>query len=117
MIDLEKSHTHDNGMQRVNEADKSSGPRVEVEDVTSLSPTSTMSSTLQKNVYGLHLVRHRPRTFFEGPRDIQRHSKLPLCIRLYGGILPNMILPLLFAGIWSTGINLIHHFVVDIGEW
>lgn len=104
-------------MEHGNVNSKEYGPKVEVEDVTSLSPTTTQLSMLQKNMHALHLVRHRPRTFFEGPRDIQRHSKLPLCIRLYGGILPNMILPLCFSGIWATGINLIQHFVADIGTF
>lgn len=109
--------TSNSDMDHVNGVSKEYGPRIEVEDVSSLSPTTTQLSTLQKNMHALHLVRHRPRTFFEGPRDIQRHSKLPLCVRLYGGILPNMILPLCFSGIWASGINLIQHFVADIGMY
>ncbi|KAH8821313.1 Bestrophin, RFP-TM, chloride channel-domain-containing protein, partial [Xylogone sp. PMI_703] len=39
---------------------------------------------------------------FIGPRDLDRHSKLPYFIRIHGSILPKMIVPLLVVGVWST---------------
>ena len=49
--------------------------------------------------------------YFTGPRDLSRHSKWPIFMRMHGSILPKMILPLLFVGGWSTAITLINHFV------
>ena len=45
--------------------------------------------------------------YFTGPRDIQRHSKWPLFMRIHGSVLPKMILPLLFVSAWSSCIVLI----------
>jgi hypothetical protein len=43
----------------------------------------------------------------KGPRDIQRHSKWPLFLRMHGSILPKMILPLLAVGAWASAITVI----------
>ncbi|KAG5926557.1 hypothetical protein E4U53_003057 [Claviceps sorghi] len=43
--------------------------------------------------------------YFRGPRDIARHSKWPLFLQMHGSILPKMILPLFFVGVWSTAIT------------
>ncbi|KAB5576121.1 Bestrophin, RFP-TM, chloride channel-domain-containing protein [Coniochaeta sp. 2T2.1] len=48
--------------------------------------------------------------YFKGPRDIQRHSKWPLFLRMHGSILPKMILPLLCVAAWTTAIVVIHKF-------
>jgi len=49
--------------------------------------------------------------YFKGPRDIDRHSKWPLFMRVHGSILPKMIVPLLLVGGWSTCITLISKYV------
>lgn len=46
--------------------------------------------------------------YFAGPRDMNRHSKVPFFMRVHGSIVPKMILPLLFVGVWSTAITYIH---------
>lgn len=51
-----------------------------------------------------------------GPRDPDRHSKLPYFLRLHGGVLPKMILPLAFMTAWSTLITCISVWVHDRGS-
>lgn len=55
--------------------------------------------------------------YFAGPRDMNRHSKVPFFMRVHGSIVPKMILPLLFVGVWSTAITLIHKKVHQISEY
>ncbi len=52
---------------------------------------------------------------FFGPRDIVRHSKWPYFLRLQGSVLPRMIIPLLFVGIWSTTVVGVSKLVYDLG--
>ena len=47
--------------------------------------------------------------YFEGPRDMDRHSKVPYFLRLHGSVLPKMILPLTFIGGWATAVTVIYH--------
>ncbi|KAG6139709.1 hypothetical protein E4U28_003771 [Claviceps purpurea] len=49
--------------------------------------------------------------YFTGPRDTAKHSKWPLFLQMHGSILPKMILPLIFIGLWSTAITTIHNVV------
>ncbi|KAI9902418.1 hypothetical protein N3K66_001770 [Trichothecium roseum] len=49
--------------------------------------------------------------YFTGPRDLSRHSKWPMFMRMHGSILPKMILPLLFVGAWSTVITIINQLI------
>lgn len=51
-----------------------------------------------------------------GPRDPDRHSKLPYFLRLHGGVLPKMILPLAFMTAWSTLITCISVWVHNRGS-
>ncbi|KAK5075393.1 hypothetical protein LTS08_001539 [Lithohypha guttulata] len=55
--------------------------------------------------------------YFAGPRDIQKHSKLPFFMRMHGSIMPKMILPLAFVCAWATAITciskLVHALEVD----
>lgn len=88
---------------------KHNGPRVGVQEITTTKSRLDTETSLHKR------LTDEAVTYFEGPRDIQRHSKLPLFMRLNGGILPKMILPLLFAGSWATAVMLTHKFVTDIG--
>ncbi|KAF2119610.1 Bestrophin, RFP-TM, chloride channel-domain-containing protein [Lophiotrema nucula] len=53
--------------------------------------------------------------YFVGPRDMEHHSKWPIFLRLHGSITPEMVLPLLFVGGWSTCITCISKFVHDLG--
>ncbi|CAG8953027.1 hypothetical protein HYFRA_00003220 [Hymenoscyphus fraxineus] len=53
--------------------------------------------------------------YFVGPRDLDRHSKLPYFLRMHGSVLPQMILPLTFAGGWATLVTCISEFVFDLG--
>lgn len=53
--------------------------------------------------------------YFEGPRDIRQFSRVPLCLRLYGSVLPKLILPLLFVGLYAATITCISHYVYDLG--
>lgn len=48
-----------------------------------------------------------------GPRDPDRHSKLPYFLRLHGSVLPKMILPLVFMTVWSTLVTCISELIVD----
>lgn len=52
--------------------------------------------------------------YFAGPRDMQKHSKLPFFMRVHGSVMPKMILPLTFVGAWATAITLISKFVSKI---
>lgn len=44
---------------------------------------------------------------------MEHHSKWPIFLRLHGSITPEMILPLVFVGGWSTMITCISKFVHD----
>lgn len=45
-----------------------------------------------------------------GPRDMDKHSKWPIFMRLHGSVMPKMILPMLLVAIWSTIITCISKF-------
>lgn len=49
--------------------------------------------------------------YFAGPRDMQKHSKLPYFMRIHGSVLPKMLLPLVFVGAWTTAIVLLDRWV------
>ncbi|PWY85768.1 UPF0187 domain membrane protein [Aspergillus sclerotioniger CBS 115572] len=53
--------------------------------------------------------------YFHGPRDLDRHSKWPIFLRMHGSIMPKMILPLAFVAAWATLITCIAKFVHNIG--
>lgn len=50
-------------------------------------------------------------SYFHGPRDLDKHSKWPVFLRMHGSVLPKLILPLLFVAAWSTLITLFSHYV------
>ncbi|TVY68532.1 UPF0187 protein [Fusarium oxysporum f. sp. cubense] len=52
--------------------------------------------------------------YFSGPRDLQRHSKWPLILRLHGSIMPSLILPLFLVACWATAITVISKKVHDL---
>lgn len=104
----ESSSTFEGPLKMSSES-KSRGLRIEIQDITPLKSRLDTETSLHKR------LTEEAVTYFEGPRDIQRHSKFPLFMRMNGGILPKMILPLAFIGIWATGVILIHKYVTDIG--
>ncbi|TID20891.1 hypothetical protein E2P81_ATG05522 [Venturia nashicola] len=53
--------------------------------------------------------------YFVGPRDMSKHSKWPMFMRMHGSISPEMILPLLFVAGWSTLITCLSKFVYPLG--
>ncbi|KAI9166539.1 hypothetical protein HJFPF1_02646 [Paramyrothecium foliicola] len=53
--------------------------------------------------------------YFTGPRDISKHSKWPIFMRMHGSIAPKMILPLSFIAAWATAITLIDQLYKPIG--
>jgi len=54
--------------------------------------------------------------YFAGPRDMQKHSKLPLFMRIHGSVMPKMILPLTFVGAWATAITCLDRNVHSLGK-
>ncbi|XMA08945.1 hypothetical protein WAI453_001736 [Rhynchosporium graminicola] len=52
--------------------------------------------------------------YFIGPRDLEKHSRLPYFMRIYGSVLPRMILPVLAVGAWATCITCISEFVYPL---
>lgn len=55
--------------------------------------------------------------YFAGPRDMQKHSKLPFFMRVHGSVTPKMLLPLTFVGAWATAITCISQIVHPLGEY
>ncbi|KAG0155804.1 hypothetical protein PDIDSM_2977 [Penicillium digitatum] len=53
--------------------------------------------------------------YFHGPRNMEKHSKWPIMMRMHGSIMPKMIIPLLTVTIWSTAITVFSKTVHDIG--
>lgn len=87
-------------------------PRVAVEEYSMGTRHSTNSELFSKN----NMPTRKTFNYFEGPRDVHRHSKLPLFLRLHGGILPKMALPLVFIGGWATAVTCIHNFVSHVSK-
>ncbi|KAJ5241349.1 uncharacterized protein N7469_002940 [Penicillium citrinum] len=52
--------------------------------------------------------------YFHGPRDMDKHSKWPIFMRMHGSITPKMILPLVWVAGWSTAITCISKWVHDL---
>lgn len=76
----------------------------------------TRSSTNSEAFAKVNVPNKKTFTYFEGPRDVHRHSKLPLFLRMHGGILPKMALPLVFIGAWATAVTCIHKFVSPVSK-
>lgn len=83
-------------------------PQINPANDNPLSPVSWRGAAPQK--------RQRTGTmdlddYFVGPREMDKHSKWPYFLRMHGSVLPKMILPLTFIGVWSTAITLIAELV------
>ncbi|KAJ5702413.1 hypothetical protein N7488_009961 [Penicillium malachiteum] len=64
-----------------------------------------------------HMDRHDSSEldrYFHGPRDMDKHSKWPIFMRMHGSVTPKMILPMLLVGCWATLITCISRFVHDL---
>lgn len=46
-----------------------------------------------------------------GPRDLDKHSKWPIFMRLHGSVMPKLFLPLVIVALWSTLITCISRFI------
>lgn len=58
----------------------------------------------------MNILNHEDITlekYFAGPRDLDRHSKLPFFMRMHGSVLPKMIVPLVLIGGWATIITVV----------
>lgn len=54
--------------------------------------------------------------YFEGPHDVRQFNRVPLCLRLYGSVLPKMVLPLLLVGVYAATITSLCEYVyADLG--
>ncbi|KAF2748848.1 UPF0187-domain-containing protein [Sporormia fimetaria CBS 119925] len=49
--------------------------------------------------------------YWEGPRDMNKHSKWPFFLRMHGSVLPKMLLPLTVVSVWSTLITCLCRYV------
>ncbi|TVY88649.1 UPF0187 protein [Lachnellula willkommii] len=52
--------------------------------------------------------------YFVGPRDLEKHSKLPYWMQMHGSVLPRMIVPIALVAGWATLITCLHMFVVGL---
>ncbi|KAK6357032.1 hypothetical protein TWF718_001363 [Orbilia javanica] len=50
-------------------------------------------------------------SYFTGPIDATKSSKLPYFMRIRGSVLPGLILPMLFVTAWSVWITCVHQLV------
>lgn len=53
--------------------------------------------------------------YYQGPRDMAKHSKWPFFLRMHGSVLPKMIIPLLVVAAWSTIITVICTYWHNLG--
>ncbi|KAF2647615.1 UPF0187-domain-containing protein [Lophiostoma macrostomum CBS 122681] len=53
--------------------------------------------------------------YFLGPRELDRHSKWPMLLRIHGSCLPELVLPLLVVGGWTTAVCLFSRHIHDLG--
>ena len=70
--------------------------------------TNTGYRRLRNTLYGSsHDIDHRLTNLQFGPRDVTRHSKIPLFFKIHGSVLPKILLPLCMVTIWATANTLI----------
>ncbi|CAI4212865.1 unnamed protein product [Parascedosporium putredinis] len=94
------------GKQPTLHLDSATPPKPSIERV----PTAEILSPTMPMTPNPFLSRHNTLDiddYFVGPRDISKHSKWPLFMRMHGSILPKMIVPLLWVGAWSSTITCI----------
>ncbi|KAG9228206.1 Bestrophin, RFP-TM, chloride channel-domain-containing protein [Amylocarpus encephaloides] len=52
--------------------------------------------------------------YFVGPRNLDRHSKLPYFMQMHGSVLPRMLVPLTLTGAWATLITVLSTYVYKL---
>ncbi|KAF2652932.1 UPF0187-domain-containing protein [Lophiostoma macrostomum CBS 122681] len=52
--------------------------------------------------------------YFFGPRDIERHSKIPRALRMHGSVAPKLILPTICVALWAALISAISQEIQPI---
>ncbi|KAJ5795060.1 hypothetical protein N7457_001659 [Penicillium paradoxum] len=53
--------------------------------------------------------------YFHGPRNMDKHSKWPIMMRMHGSVMPKMIMPILTVAIWSTAVTVFSNKVHNLG--
>lgn len=90
----------------------------EQDSVERLTPRPTfMENLVNSRDAQFHLDRRDSselERYFHGPRDMDKHSKWPIFMRMHGSVTPKMILPILLVGAWATAISCICKFHRDI---
>ncbi|PWY70252.1 UPF0187-domain-containing protein [Aspergillus heteromorphus CBS 117.55] len=112
----ESSHEHDNLAPLMDEEPPMVPPTIEKEPPRGrLTPRpSFLENLANSRDTQFHLDRRNSseiNRYFHGPRDLDRHSKWPIFLRMHGSIMPKMILPLGFVAIWATLITCISKWV------
>lgn len=103
---------HDTGLtpQFLNNASRKSTLTKSAFDVNSRSFVGTDTPVTATGRESIELM-----DYFVGPRDLEKHSKLPYFLRMHGSVLPRMILPLTMIGGWSTLITCLHMYITPLG--
>ena len=82
----------------------------------SQAPSRANSPTPSSRPGAVHLKSSiHAKEYFVGPRDLEKHSKLPYWLRLSGSVTPRLIVPMIFVTCWSTAITCISQFVYPLG--
>ncbi|KXG49777.1 Bestrophin/UPF0187 [Penicillium griseofulvum] len=53
--------------------------------------------------------------YFHGPRNMEKHSKWPIMMRMHGSVMPKMIMPILAVATWSTAVTVFSWKVHNLG--
>ncbi|KHJ36268.1 putative upf0187 domain membrane protein [Erysiphe necator] len=78
-------------------------------------PYSNAQSDRSSLQFGIpHVSSEAYARYFHGPRDLYRHSKYPLFLRLHGSVMPRMIFPIFCLGCWATFISYISKHYVSL---
>lgn len=102
------------------------GTKAEKVQVTAHSVNTSVNTSISDETYPGRNIAYQPPSryhtthnldidaYFQGPRDMNKHSKLPFFMRIHGSVLPKMILPLSFVAVWATAITLISQLVFPL---
>ncbi|KAJ5921232.1 hypothetical protein N7466_009558 [Penicillium verhagenii] len=109
-------HDHTNHHQNVPVHTKDEQPMPRIKPIT---PRPTyMEHLANSRDMQFHLGQQHDsdlERYFHGPRDMDKHSKWPIFMRLHGSVMPKMILPMLLVAAWATLITCISHFWHNLG--
>lgn len=65
-------------------------------------PSPTQPATPNPFAFRRQQTELRVDDYFQGPRDIQKHSKWPVFMQMHGSIMPKMVIPMIIVGAWSS---------------